>query len=29
MATSERWAGWIRFGGILLLIIASLDFFQA
>jgi hypothetical protein len=28
MATSERWAGWIRFGGILLLIIASLDFFQ-
>jgi hypothetical protein len=28
MATSERWAGWIRFGGILLLIIASLDFFE-
>jgi hypothetical protein len=28
MATSERWAGWIRFAGILMLIIATLDFFQ-
>jgi hypothetical protein len=28
MATSERWAGWIRFGGILMLIIATLDFFE-
>jgi hypothetical protein len=28
MATSERWAGWIRFGGILMLIIASIDFFE-
>jgi hypothetical protein len=28
MAASETWAGWIRFGGILMLIIASLDFFE-
>jgi hypothetical protein len=28
MATSERWAGWIRFAGILMLIIASIDFFE-
>lgn len=28
MAVGERWAGWIRFGGILMLIIASIDFFQ-
>jgi hypothetical protein len=28
MATGERWAGWIRFAGILMLIIASLDFFE-
>lgn len=28
MTTSETWAGWIRLGGILLLIIAFIDFFQ-
>jgi len=28
MATSERWAGWIGFAGLLLLIIGILDFFQ-
>jgi uncharacterized membrane protein (DUF2068 family) len=28
MATGERWAGWIRFGGVLMLIIATIDFFQ-
>jgi hypothetical protein len=28
MASSERWAGWIRLGGILMLIIGSLDFFE-
>ena len=27
-ATGERWAGWIRLGGILLLIVATIDFFQ-
>ncbi|HEY6836567.1 MAG TPA: hypothetical protein VI142_08965 [Gaiellaceae bacterium] len=28
MATSERWAGWIGFAGLLLLILGILDFFQ-
>ncbi|HKD32563.1 MAG TPA: hypothetical protein VKB73_03730 [Gaiellaceae bacterium] len=28
MATSERWAGWIGFAGLLLLIVGILDFFQ-
>ena len=28
VTTSETWAGWIRLGGILLLIIAFIDFFQ-
>ena len=28
MARSETWAGWIRLGGILLLIIGFIDFFQ-
>jgi hypothetical protein len=28
MTAGERWAGWIRFGGILMLIIATLDFFE-
>ena len=28
METSERWAGWIRFGGILMVIIACADLFQ-
>ena len=28
MAGSETWAGWIRFGGILMLIIAMVDVFQ-
>ena len=28
MAGSETWAGWIRLGAILLLIISALDFFQ-
>jgi len=28
VAASERWAGWIRFAGILMLIIASIDFFE-
>lgn len=28
METSERWAGWLRFGGILMIIIAGADFFQ-
>ena len=28
MATGETWAGWIRLGGILLLIVATIDFFQ-
>ena len=28
MTTGERWAGWIRFGGLLMLIIATLDFFE-
>lgn len=28
MATSERWAGWIRFGGTLMVIIAALGFFE-
>jgi len=28
MTTGERWAGWIRFGGILMLIIATVDFFE-
>ena len=28
MATTETWAGWIRLGGILMLIIASVDFFE-
>jgi hypothetical protein len=28
METSERWAGWLRLGGILMLIIAGTDFFQ-
>jgi hypothetical protein len=27
-ALGERWAGWIRFAGILMLIIAMIDFFQ-
>jgi hypothetical protein len=27
-ATGERWAGWIRFAGILMLIIGSIDFIQ-
>jgi len=28
MAIGERWAGWIRFAGILMAIIAMIDFFQ-
>lgn len=28
MAGTETWAGWIRFGGVLMMIIAFLDFFQ-
>jgi hypothetical protein len=28
MASSERWAGWISFAGLLLLILGALDFFQ-
>lgn len=28
MAKTETWAGWIRLGGILMLIIAFIDFFQ-
>jgi hypothetical protein len=28
MAGTETWAGWIRFGAIILMIIATLDFFQ-
>jgi hypothetical protein len=28
MATSERWAGWISFAGLLMVIIGGLDFFQ-
>ena len=28
MANTETWAGWIRLGGILMLIIAFIDFFQ-
>jgi hypothetical protein len=28
MASSERWAGWISFAGLLLLILGILDFFQ-
>ena len=28
MATNERWTGWISFAGLLLVIIAMLDFFQ-
>lgn len=28
MAGSETWAGWIRFGGILMLVIAMVDVFQ-
>ena len=28
MATGETWAGWIRFAAIMMLIIASIDFFQ-
>ncbi|HEY7017527.1 MAG TPA: hypothetical protein VH297_03585 [Gaiellaceae bacterium] len=28
MAGTETWAGWIRFGAIMLMIIATLDFFQ-
>jgi hypothetical protein len=28
MASSERWAGWISFAGLLLLILGTLDFFQ-
>jgi uncharacterized membrane protein (DUF2068 family) len=28
MAGSETWAGWIRLGGILMLIIAAIDFFE-
>jgi hypothetical protein len=28
MATNERWTGWISFAGMLLVIIAMLDFFQ-
>jgi hypothetical protein len=28
MATGETWAGWIRFSGILILIIAMIDFFE-
>jgi hypothetical protein len=27
-ALGERWAGWVRFAGILMLIIAMIDFFQ-
>ncbi|HZE28461.1 MAG TPA: hypothetical protein VE055_00070 [Gaiellaceae bacterium] len=27
-AMGERWAGWIRFAGILLLVIGSIDFFE-
>lgn len=27
-AMGERWAGWIRFAGILMLIIGSIDFFE-
>ena len=28
MATNERWTGWIGFAGLLLVIIAMLDFFE-
>ena len=28
MATNERWTGWIGFAGLLLVIIAILDFFE-
>jgi hypothetical protein len=28
MAAAERWAGWIRFAGVLMLIIAAVDFFE-
>ena len=28
MSAAERWAGWIRLGGILMLIIATIDFIQ-
>jgi len=28
MATNERWSGWIGFAGLLLVIIAMLDFFE-
>jgi hypothetical protein len=28
MELGERWAGWIRFAGIMMLIIAMIDFFQ-
>ena len=27
-AMGERWAGWIRFAGILMLVVGSIDFFQ-
>jgi hypothetical protein len=28
MASGETWAGWIRLGGILMLVVATIDFFQ-
>ena len=28
MATNERWTGWIGFAGLLLVIIAMIDFFE-
>ena len=28
VATAERWAGWIRFGGVLLLLVAAVDFLE-
>jgi hypothetical protein len=28
MSAAERWAGWIRLAGILMLLIATIDFFQ-
>ena len=28
MATNERWTGWIGFAGLLLVIIAMVDFFE-
>ena len=28
METSERWAGWLRLGGILMVIIGGMDLFQ-